>query len=300
MRVTRRRFLAVSAVAAGAAALGLKDRDVRWQGIALGADANLTISGGDPQKAKIALAAALDTIRRMERLFSLYDPASALSVLNSTGSLEAEPEFLRLMAIVAEAHRLTGGMFDPTVQPLFAQALSGHQPDPALYNRIGWHHVRIDGSMISFARPGMAMTLNGIAQGFATDRVSETLAAHGFTATLVNVGEFRIGNRSTSIGIGGINGDLAGKLNLENAAVATSASNGFLLPGGGSHILYPQMAGAVTGWASATVVAQTAAMADALSTALILSPGKQLARSLVSGPARTVILQDTAGQTVTL
>ncbi len=300
MKVSRRRFLAISAVAAGAAALGLRDRDLHWQGVALGADASLTLSGGDPQKAQIALAAALDTIRRMERLFSLYDPASALSVLNRAGSLEAEPEFLRLMAIAGETHRLTGGLFDPTVQPLFARALAGHQPDPALYDRIGWHHVSINSSRISYERPGMAMTLNGIAQGFATDRVSETLAAHGFTATLVNVGEFKIGNRSASIGVAGTNGDLAGQLTLENAAVATSASNGFMLPGGGSHILHPQMASVALGWASATVVAPTAAMADALSTALILSPGEELARSLVSGPARTIVLQDTAGQTVTL
>ena len=300
MRVTRRRFLAVAAAAAGAAALGLKGSDIRWRGVALGADASLSISGGDPQKARLALAAALDTIRRMERLFSLYDPASALSVLNSAGSLEAEPEFLRLMAIAGEGHRLTGGLFDPTVQPLFAQVLAGHQPDLAFYDRIGWQHVRIEDNTVSFSRPGMAMTLNGIAQGYATDRVSETLAAHGFTVTLVNVGEFRIGDLSANIGIGGTGDDLAGELDLRNAAIATSASNGFVLPGGGSHILHPNMAGEASGWASATVVAETAAIADALSTALILSPGEELARRLLSGPARTIILQDAAGQTFTL
>ena len=38
---------------------------------------------------------------------------------------------------------------------------------------MGFQHVHFDAGRIAFARPGMAITLNGIAQGFAPERARQ-------------------------------------------------------------------------------------------------------------------------------
>ena len=140
------------------------------------------------------------------------------------------------------------------------------------------------------------MTLNGIAQGFATDRVTEVLASHGFTQTLVNIGEYRVGDRATTIGIGGAAGNIMSIEDLRQAAIATSVPGSFMLNNRSSHIMNPKNPDASPLWASASVVASTATMADAFSTALVLANGTTLAESLVRGSAKAIILENAAGE----
>src|SRR5690606_10882163 len=56
---------------------------------------------------------------------------------------------------------------------------------------VGFDGVGFNRDRIAFARSGMALTLNGIAQGFITDRIVELLRAGGVTSTLADVGEIR-------------------------------------------------------------------------------------------------------------
>ena len=44
---------------------------------------------------------------------------------------------------------------------------------------------------VAFRRPGMAVTLNGIAQGYITDRVADLLAQNGLEHVLVDLDELR-------------------------------------------------------------------------------------------------------------
>ena len=74
-------------------------------------------------------------------------------------------------------HRATGGAFDPSVQPLW-QALARGGDVEAARALTGWERVTI-GQDITLA-PGQALTFNGIAQGFATDVVTDLLASRGF------------------------------------------------------------------------------------------------------------------------
>ena len=105
--MNRRRFLSIVAAtgAAGLTAL-LIPRRTQWRGLAMGAEASVSIEG-DGADAKQALSAVTDTIRRMERLFSLYDPSSALSRLNREGELLMPAEFARLVEIAPDFAKLT-------------------------------------------------------------------------------------------------------------------------------------------------------------------------------------------------
>ena len=103
---------------------------------------------------------------------------------------------------------LTEGTFDPTVQPLWT-LYSGHfsRPDAgpagphpdalnAALDRVSHRHLLVGRDRIAFARRGMALTLNGIAPGYVTDRIVDLLRAEGIDRTLVDMGESRaIGTR---------------------------------------------------------------------------------------------------------
>ncbi|WP_299623244.1 FAD:protein FMN transferase, partial [Pelagibius sp.] len=198
-RLTRRRFLTVSAAAMalpyGASA---KPPVARWRGIALGANASMTLVGLEDTAAREVFTAVEAEIFRLENIFSLHRTDSALSRLNESGKLAAPPpEFLELIALSGVLHRATSGAFDPTVQPLWqlharraAEGLRPRRDEIAeAQRRSGWRYLRYDSRSLSFDRPGMALTFNGIAQGYIADRVATLLRARGLTDVLIDMGE---------------------------------------------------------------------------------------------------------------
>ena len=261
MKLTRRRFLTISAAFAAFPAHANS-----WQGRAFGADVSITIHG-PRDLAEPALVKARRTIREIEQLFSLYDPASSLSRLNNSGAL-VDPDrcFLALMKAADDAYRITGGLFDPTVQPLWRALAEEHDPTVARA-AIGWERVKLDTDRITLDAD-QSLTFNGIAQGFATDLVVDALTRSGLANTLVNIGEYRGVGGPWSIGLSDPDHGYFGTRALTTGAVATSSPSALSL-GAHAHILHPT---ARPQWSTVSVEAATATMADALSTALVLAP----------------------------
>lgn len=83
MSYSRRRFLTITAAFA---AMPMSAQAHSWQGHAFGAKVSLTIRG-PKDHAKAAMLRARALLTKVEGLFSLYDPLSALSTLNSSGML---------------------------------------------------------------------------------------------------------------------------------------------------------------------------------------------------------------------
>jgi len=272
MRLTRRRFLTISAAAValpGVAHAGA----ARWTGWAMGAAASMTLAGVSPEQGAPVFAEMEAELDRLENIFSLYRPNSALSRLNLDGALPAPPpELLEVLSLCDTLYHLSGGAFDPTVQPLW-QALANDGNTNAARSLIGWNGVRHDAGAIRMARPGMALTLNGIAQGYVTDRVAGLLRARGFSDILVDIGEIAAhgaapDTRPWTAKIAAPGGQIVHRVELRDRALATSAPAGTLLPGGQGHILGPT--GQAAHRSLVTVSAPTAALADGLSTALCL------------------------------
>lgn len=260
--ICRRRLLAITSAALVASPARA---DTIWHGRAMGAQASIRLAG---QGAETALAAAVDTIRRMESLFSLHDPSSALSRLNRLGLLHMPPEFSALVAQIDRVHDVTNGLFDPTVQPLWAARAQGVPPHGL---RTGWHLLRRDGHDLHLPG-GMGLTFNGIAQGFATDRVRRVLSSHGFDDVVVNIGEYAVGRSPARIGIADLDGTVLSQLTLTDQAVATSNPDALRFSDGTAHILDPNSRLSAPSGLNLTVVADTATVADGLSTALALDP----------------------------
>ncbi len=304
-RVSRRRFLgrflAISATAMAAGPVHAADL-YQWRGVALGAKASITLS--HPNARAIA-ARAVAEIERLENIFSLYRPNSALAVLNRDGHLENPPfEFLECLSLCATAHRATAGAFDPTVQPLWAlyaeKAEAGTRPTEAEIaarrTQVGWNGVSLDQARIAFARPGMALTLNGIAQGYIADKIAALLRREGLSDVLIDTGEIvALGGHpdggAWDVTLTEGQTRLPDKVTLRDAALATSAPRGTLIgPEGVGHILDPKTgAPARPRWSLVSVSAPLAAHADALSTAGCLMARDAFARAVDALPGAKVV-----------
>lgn len=289
--ISRRRFLAITAAATVAGPA--RARPHTWRGHALGAEVSVRLDmAGDPAPLFAAIAAEL---RGIEADFSLYDADSGLRRLNATGRLALSPRWRALLPGVDRLHEATGGLFDPTVQPLW-QALARGGDTGSARAAIGWERVVRDARTLRLGT-GQALTLNGIAQGYATDRIRALLCEAGLDRCLVNIGEFAALGGPWRLGLSDPRHGHLGHVTLDGTAVATSSPTADRV-GGQAHILH---ATARPRWSTVSVVAESAALADGLSTALVLAPmaeARRVARSLPG--VRAVRLVDDAGDLMTL
>ncbi|WP_445502398.1 FAD:protein FMN transferase [Microvirga sp. G4-2] len=296
--LSRRRFIGITAAAAGLSLLPLGRAAkaaaelVEWQGQAMGAVASLRIHHHDRAAAERLIERSVTEVRRLEQIFSLYREDSALCTLNRTGMLVAPPtEFVELLSESRRFADLTGGAFDPTVQALWS-LYRNHFASPgadlrgpsessiqAALERVGFDEVLFDRNRIVLGRPGMALTLNGIAQGYATDRVVNLLRQEGIGNSLVDMGESRaVGSRpdGTPWRIGIADPDQPERIGetweAADQAVATSGSYGFRFDPAGrfNHLFDPRSGTSAHLHKSVTVATPTATVADALSTAFSL------------------------------
>ncbi len=286
--MNRRRFLAITAGALAAGNLADAAPVRQWTHSALGARVTLTLAHPDGDGIARRAFAEID---RLEDIFSLYRGTSALARLNAMGSLAAPPfELLECLGLCGTAHRATAGLFDPTVQPLWALYASshaaGHAPDSAqiagVLRATGWSGVTASADQITL-RPGMALTLNGVAQGYVADRVAARLRAEGLSDVLVDTGELHAigGDWPVALDAGGATP--AGEVSLRDTALASSAPLGTVFDAEGrvGHILDPRTGiPAAPRWRLISVTAPRAALADALSTAMVLMDEVQITRTL--------------------
>lgn len=301
MPLTRRRFLTL----ASAACLTSPARAAtayQWHGQALGATAQIIL---DHPKAEAITARALSEIARLEEVFSLYRPTSEISRLNAAGVLQAPAfELLDCLSLARRVHRITEGRFDPTVQPLWTAMAAQYrasgpeaQSDAQMAQAraaIGFDRVEIDAAALRLGA-GQALTLNGIAQGYIADRVADVMRRAGVRDVLIDTGEIcAIGDAPRGAAGDGwpvrIEGEMQAHRLTAGRALATSAPLGtvFDAPAFGGvgqvgHILDPRSGTfAPTRVAQVSVSAPSAALADALSTALCLTQEASEAAALLS------------------
>ncbi len=327
-RLSRRRTLTLLAAAAGvplvAGRLGGEVPMLRWDGRALGAPARISLYGADRPAAEAALADAVRTLERLEGVFSLYRADSALRRLNRDGRLDDAPP--ELIAVIDEAIAIAGvsdGAFDPTVQPLwqlYFRHFTAPDPDPAGPSAaalaaaralVDWRRIALEpaAGRVRLTRPGTALTLNGIAQGFITDRIAAGLRRRGFDRTLVDMGEPRAlaahpDGRAWRIGVADPRAPSRAitVVELVDQAVATSGGYGTLFDGAGrfTHLIDPKTGATAPALAGVTVVAARAARADALSTALAVAPTSARAAIARAGGAARALAVDSTGRVTEL
>ena len=281
--------------------------------LGFGTSLALTVGTDDPRLAEQALGLAVSDIRLVEAQMSLFNPTSALSQLNRQGELrQPHPLLVQVLTLAQEVARRSEGAFDVTVQPLWQAYAHAKQQNrlPHAHEvataqaQVGWQALQVQPDVIRFTRPQMAVTLNGIAQGFAADVVRARWQAMGVQHGLINTGEWSAlglaqGGKPWRLGIADPRDEdqLIQAVAFSGQSVATSADNQtFFSPDFKHHHIFdPHTGHSPAAVASVTVLASSAALADAL-TKVIFVAGKALALQTAKAWRVEVLLVDKAGQ----
>jgi thiamine biosynthesis lipoprotein len=251
---------------------------------------------GTPQANAIA-DTVFDEIDRLEAQLTAYRDSSEVCRLNRRAAAHAVPVEEGLFDLLSLCARLTAetqGAFDVTAGALikawgFFRGPRCVPPDPELATalaQVGMGHVRLDAGSraVRFLRPGLEINLGSIGKGYALDRVGQLLRdGWGITSALLH------GGRSSILALGTEPGSRGGwtvgvrhpwdpekrlaVVRLQDRALGTSAATFQHLEHQGrklGHILDPRTGWPASGMASATVLAPTAAEADALATAFFI------------------------------
>jgi FAD:protein FMN transferase len=291
-RPTRRRAITIFAAAAGGAVIGPARparADFTWRGVAMGADATILFNGIEPDAARSAVALIEAEIDRLEGALSLYRPDSELCRLNREGRLDQpSADLRRALGIALDISAASDGLFDPTVQPLWeayvdwftAAPDSGVPPESvisAARAAIDWRGISLDAASIRTGN-GQRLTLNGLGQGYVTDRVADLLTSRGLHHVLVDLGEQRALAPHHDGAPWLVIRTNATPIHLLRGALATSEGAGCVLGADGlvHHLFDPRSGRSAAHWKRVTVHHRSAAIADALSTALYVASVDEL------------------------
>jgi thiamine biosynthesis lipoprotein len=261
----------------------------------------VTVLDRSRQRAVTAQNAAFQTMHKLVPVFDRFRSDSHISRLNRHGALhDVPPDLDRVLNACSELYRQSHNHFDVTILPLLQRTSStvrrtGNALSPKeirdLKSLIGFRHVGHTSRAVRLERPGMGITLDGIAKGYIVDQAAACLVRHGVRSALINAGgDIRVtGGKGGSPWLIGVQdpmrteGQIA-RLGLHQAAVATSGSyEQFFDPLARHHHLIDTSGYSPHRIVSSTVVAPTAMQADGLATALFLMPpgkGLQWAASL--------------------
>jgi thiamine biosynthesis lipoprotein len=283
--------------------------DYEWRGFAMGTDARIVFSGIEHASARAAAAMVSVEIERLERALSLFRDDSEIVRLNRDKTLpEPSGDMYRALGLALEIAATTDGLFDPTVQALweayadwFAASPDADVPSPALIagalGAVDWRRIKLARSSICLG-DNQRLTLNGLGQGYITDHIADLLRLRGFKHVLVDLGEQRaIGPRRDQtpwlIARQGISG-----IELTDGALATSEGSGCIIGAAGAvhHLFDPRTGQSPRQWQRLTVHHRSAAIADALSTALYAASAHELADFLTKFDGLIVWTTDQDGQ----
>lgn len=240
-----------------------------------------------------------NTFREVDNIYNKWNPQSEISQLNQLKAGEMvslSPQLEKMLFLTNAIVKLTSGKFDPTIEPL-QQLWKNHldkgvipseKDIQSIWPAIGWHHLHFGYGKFFKDHDRTRLDLGGIVKGYCVDLLVERIVDAGFQNVLVEWGgELRANGihpdkRPWIIMAGD---DIASQnvieIILDNQSVATSGDcmqywkvyqneieTTFF------HIIDPQTAtpliASQTGVASATVVAPTCVLADALATSVMM------------------------------
>jgi thiamine biosynthesis lipoprotein len=242
---------------------------------------------------------ALDLVEQLEAQLSVFRADSELARINAAaaaGPVAVEPRLFALLELALRVGQQSGGAYDITAGPLwevwgFARRAGAIPPPDQLTEarrHVGSHLIELDAERktVHFLDPGVKLNLGSIGKGYAADRCGERLLAAGIEDFLVQGGNSSVlahgasappqgGAAAAGHWLVGVRNPLhldrrLTELRLSNRGLGTSGTQFQSFRHQGrryGHILDPRSGWPAEGVLSATALASTAALADALSTA---------------------------------
>lgn len=269
---------------------------VRLAARMMACDFSIIMNPGPTEQIEAA-GEALEIVSAIEGWLSIYRDSSELSTVNRRAgelAVHVRRELFGLLQNAIEIHRRTDGAFDMatgSLTRLWRTCRREHripvqsEIDSALL-QAGFSHVELlpESQSIKFRQPGIVLDPGAIGKGYALDEARDWLQKHahgpssfllhGGHSSLIGHGEHN-GHPGWPVGIGNplFTEKRLGTLLLCDRAMATSGSNIQFFRHEGKrygHILDPRTGWPIDGMLSVTVLAPSAALADALSTAFFV------------------------------
>ena len=264
----------------------------RWTGTVLNNNVSLEIHSNKGKNNSLIYSQINNFINQADDIFNLQNPDSEIVKLNKNKKLKNPSPYL--IEVIKKSQMLseqTNGKFDITVQPLWKHyyshfilnGKSNFPDDKALNNikkSINWQNVIIENDTI-ILKNNASITLNGIAQGWITDKVVEIINKNNITNTLVDFGEtFASGSyeskRPWNIEIQSSEG-INTVIKLTNKAVATSSASGTMFEPTKkyNHIFNPETGLSTSNFDTVSIISNKAWLSDCIATsALLISRNK--------------------------
>jgi thiamine biosynthesis lipoprotein len=239
---------------------------------------------------------ALDEIDRLEAQLTVYRDDSEVSQFNRQApetAVPVESGLFQLLSLAAQLHRDTAGAYDITTGALSrtwgfyrrAGRVPSDQERRDALARTGMRHVVLDAERqtVRYRRAGLEINLGSIGKGYALDRAAALVRPWNIASALLH------GGKSSVYAVGSPPGQRRGwpvalrhpwdperqlaVVRLRDRALGTSAVTFQHIEHNGKklgHLLDPRTGWPADGLASATAIAPTAAVADALATAFFI------------------------------
>ena len=264
--------------------------EVEVSRFALGTTITLILETDDIGQQHVIIDAVYNEIERLERLLSSYRYDSQLSHLNRNGAISGKiREFKEILVESRRFSLLSNGAFDITVKPVLdlfyichmyeRRRPTGEELENA-FKLVGYQGIRIHDQEIVLEKPGMGVTLDGIAKGYIIDKAINVLLQFGISRAFVNAGgDVRvIGERARNVPWKVAlrdprdESDCIAIVHLNNKAIATSGdyTQYFFSDRKAHHIVDPRTGLSAVGLISATIVTDRAMDADALATTVMV------------------------------
>jgi thiamine biosynthesis lipoprotein len=265
----------------------------------MGTTFNIVLYHTEEEAASKAAVAAFNRVERLETIFSDFRDDSENRRLCRLGAgmpRAVSPELFFVLESSLRFSQLSGGAFNVTIGPVVQvwreARRAGKVPDPGRLaeakKSTGVEKVILDAEQrtVHLLWPNMRLDFGGIAKGYAADEALRVLKSRGIRMALVDAGgDISIG--SAPPGQAGWRIEVKNGLEargervslvLHDRGVATSGDSFQFLESGGarySHIVDPASAVALRNSPGVTVVARDGITADALATALSVTPADQ-------------------------
>lgn len=293
---------------------------VRYSRTAMACEWEVLLNYHEQANGTAPALAALDLVEELEAQLTVYRDTSEVSYLNQRAaeqSIVVEERLFQLLELAATIWQETGGAYDITSGPLtkvwgFYQRQGRLPSDEEIATalaKVGTQDLVLEPTArtVRFQKPGLEINLGSIGKGYTLDRCAELFAA-------ANVANFLLhGGNSSMLACGGQGSDDCWwvgvrdplrserrifEVAVRNRAVGTSgAAVQFFVHRGEryGHIIDPRSGWPARGLLSVTVLAPTAAAADALATALyVLGPAGS--REYLAQHSEVSAILFTAGQ----
>lgn len=255
----------------------------------------ITAVAADERWAHERIDAAVDEIRRIERLLTTYDDNSETNLINRNAGIApvtVSQETFQLIERSIRISRITQGAFDITYGSIdkrlwnFDNQMTG-LPDKKtaqqMVELINYRHILLDPGKISvmLLKKGMRIGFGGIGKGYAAEQARKIMQEMGVDSGIVNASGdltawgYQPDGSPWTIGIANPNaaGQVFSYLTITNMALATSGNyEKYIMIDGKkySHTINPKTGLPVTGIKSVTIITPNAEIADAMATPVMI------------------------------